>query len=254
MPAKKKHFIDVPACPILNTDFASFIASYSGPQFNLLHIDPPYGVGTDTDKQQGARKDWEHYVDTEQDYWDMLSLLVTAADTIIAPSAHVIWWFPFDHYVRTKAFLNETLPEWRVDPYPLIWFFSDSAGICPTPSVSGRRNYEAAFLLSRNHRPLVRVGNMAVAYPKKFPNKLHQSEKPKHVVTKFCKMLIDDHTIALDPTAGSGRPLQAISDLGPKQVIGLEKIRAIHDLAEQDWLRWERKKLERVDTTNMFDI
>ena len=186
----------------------------------------------------------------------MLSLLVKAADTIIAPSAHVIWWFPFAHYARTTEFLTKNLPEWQVDPYPLIWFFSDAAGICPAPSVSGRRNYEAALLLSRNRRPLVRVGNMAVAHPKRFADKLHQSEKPKHVVTEFCKMLIDDHTIALDPTAGSGRPLQAIAALGPKQVTGLEKVRAIYDLAEQDWLRWERKKEQKtqegVDTSDLF--
>jgi len=246
----------IPTCPIINIDFASFINTYSGPRFNLLHIDPPYGIDTDTNQQQGARKDWEHYADTEQDYWDMLSLFIEAADTIIAPSAHTIWWLPFKHYIRTVQILKERLVEWRIDPVPLIWFFSDSSGICPAPSISGRRNYEFALFLSRNQRPLVHSGNMAVAYPKGFAEKIHQSEKPKHVVSTFCRMLVDDHTIALDPTAGSGRPLQAITDLGSKQVVGLEKNQSIYDLAEQDWLRWERSKAqekrEGINTSNMF--
>lgn len=245
-------------CPILHTDFASFITSWDGPRFNFLHIDPPYGVGVDSSPRWNSKRDGAVYDDTTQDYFAFLSILPRAADTIIASSAHIIWWFPFKYLPATLDFFASQMVEWIVDPYPLIWHNPDRNCILPALGKSGRRTYESALLLTRGDRPLITVGDMSISHPKKTSDRIHISEKPKEVITAFCKMMVDDTTIALDPTAGSGRPLQAIQALGAKKVVGLEKSDAIHHIAFQDWIRWKRKdeheKQTHIDVSNIFSL
>jgi DNA modification methylase len=50
----------------------------------------------------------------------------------------------------------------------------------------------------------------------------HMSEKPEPMLRHFFRMLVDDNSLVLDPTCGSGSAIRAAESLGAKIAIGLE--------------------------------
>jgi predicted RNA methylase len=48
------------------------------------------------------------------------------------------------------------------------------------------------------------------------------SEKPEPMLRHFFGMLVDENTVMLDPTCGSGSALRAAESVGAKYVLGIE--------------------------------
>jgi hypothetical protein len=227
-------------CPIHHTTLSAFTAAYSGPRFNLIHCDPPYGINRHLTTGQGSRQDVNHYDDSEDTFWSYISDLSIFLSRHAADSAHLILWLPPDLF-RVQALVSQLLdllPFWKLDPTPFIWVRADSAGVAPAPAYSGRRTYEWALLFSQGSRKIVQVKDMAYTCPYGRDDRIHESEKPYNLIRYLCSMFVDSTTVAIDPTAGSGRPLQAIHSLGAGSVTGLEKEEAIHASATKDWLRY----------------
>lgn len=205
--------------PLLNEDFHEWAASYTGPRFNFIHCDFPYGVGADA-HDQGQAAAMGGYDDSPDVYWALVGSLATAMDNVVADSAHLMFWFSMDYYHDTKVALEEM--GWSVNPFPLIWFKNDNTGILPDPSRGPRRVYETAFLASRGDRLIVRAKSNVFAHPGK-DKSIHMSEKPVPMLKHFMEMFVDDYSRVLDPTAGSGNALKAASSLGAPTVLGLER-------------------------------
>lgn len=205
--------------PLLNEDFHDWTASYTGPRFNFLHCDFPYGVGADK-HDQGQAAAFGGYADSPDVYWALLDTLRSAMDNVVADSAHLIFWFSMDYYHETQQRLGQM--GWAVNPFPLIWFKNDNTGILPDPTRGPRRIYETAFLASRGDRPVVRAKSNAFAHPGK-DKSIHMSEKPVPMLRHFMEMTVDEHSRVFDPTAGSANALKAATILGAPTVLGLER-------------------------------
>lgn len=205
--------------PLLNEDFHDWSAAYTGPRFNFIHCDFPYGVGADS-HDQGQAAALGGYADSPDVYWALLDTLASAMDNVVADSAHLMFWFSMDYYHDTLSRLNSM--GWSTNPFPLIWFKSDNTGILPDPSRGPRRVYETAFLASRGDRPVVRAKANAFAHPGK-DKSIHMSEKPVPMLKHFMEMFVDEHSRVLDPTAGSANALKAATALGAPTVLGLER-------------------------------
>lgn len=218
------------AVPLFNADFVEWAASYDGPKFNFLHCDFPYGI--DADKHdQGAAGKFGGYKDDPDVYWNLLDTLAEAMNNVIDKSAHLIFWFSHNFYSETKTHLTNM--GWAVNPTPLIWHKNDNKGILPDPRRYPRQIYEAAFLCSRGDRFLVRPKSNVYSGPN--TKNIHMSEKPIAMLEHFMEMTVDNTTIMLDPTAGSGNAVQAAKTLGAKLFVGLEKNVEFHELACEEW-------------------
>ena len=205
--------------PLLNEDFHDWSASYTGPRFNFIHCDFPYGVGADK-HDQGQASAMGGYADSPDVYWALLDTLSGSMANVVADSAHLIFWFSMDYYHETQQRL--TAMGWTVNPFPLIWFKNDNTGILPDPTRGPRRIYETAFLASRGDRPVVRAKSNAFAHPGK-DKSIHMSEKPVPMLRHFMEMTVDEHSRVFDPTAGSANALKAATGLGAPTVLGLER-------------------------------
>jgi DNA modification methylase len=97
---------------------------------------------------------------------------------------------------------------------------SDGTGILPDPERGPRQIYETCLLASRGDRKIVRA--VANAYSAPTVRDTHMSEKPEPMLRHFFGMLVDENTIMLDPTCGSGSSLRAAESLGARRVLGLE--------------------------------
>ena len=204
--------------PLRHADFIEWQRTYSGPKFNFIHCDFPYGVNADK-HNQGAAKSHGGYADGIEVYESLLETLRLAMENIIAESAHLMFWFSMDYY----EFTRDTLAAmgWEVSPFPLIWYKSDNTGILPDPSRGPRRIYETAFHASRGDRLIVRSVSNVVAAP--VTKIVHMSEKNLSMLTKFMEMFCDESTVGLDPTCGSGNAVRAMVARGAHYALGLEK-------------------------------
>jgi len=203
---------------IKQADFTEWSAQYSGPAFNLIHCDFPYGVGVGDKSGQSSRQATGSYTDTPETYFNLLNTFVTNGERFIAPSAHLIFWFSMKFYQVTFEAL--TAGGWNVVETPLVWHKTDNSGIIPDANRQPRRIYETAFFASRGDRKIVRAVANCVGAPT--TREFHTSEKPRSVLRHFMRMLVDETTICLDPTAGSGNAIRVADELGARAALGLE--------------------------------
>lgn len=211
---------EAPKAPLINADFTEWAANYDGPLFNFIHCDFPYGVNAHKQAQGTNLLQYGGYEDSADVYWSLVQTLREAMENVVAESAHLMFWFSMDYYHDTLNALEEM--GWRVNPFPLIWFKSDNTGILPDASRGPRRIYETAFFASRGDRKIVQAVGNAFAHPGK-DKEIHMSEKPRKMLRHFMRMIVDEYTTMLDPTAGSGNAVRVAKDLGAKQVLGIER-------------------------------
>lgn len=216
-----------PPLPILTTDFLTWAPTYSGPPFNLLHCDFPWGrdefegrlslwrLGTDT-----PRAELKPYESTPEAYWALVEALCVNRDRLMAHSAHLLFWFSMHLYRETLERFAQLAPDLEFNRVPLVWLKSDNRGVAPDPSRGPRHVYETALLASRGDRRIVRV--CANAYSAPTDKLYHHSSKPEPMLRHFFGMLVDEHTSLLDPTCGGGSALRAAESLGAERILGLE--------------------------------
>lgn len=213
-----------PETPILHADFSEWAASYTGPAFNILHCDFPYGISLHRGPGQSTAADNKmlaEYDDSPEVYWDLLQTLSSNRNKLIAPSCHIVFWFSQNFRRETEDFFTSHFPDAKIQPHLMIWHRPDNSGILPDPQRYGRRTYETAMLITFGDRMLTRP--KALSFSCEWKDKIHRSQKPLEVVTHFLSMFVDESSTFLDPTCGSGTSIIAAKNLNAKSVLGLEK-------------------------------
>lgn len=214
--------------PVACASFLDWAASYSGPKFNLLHCDFPYGGHVFSGPQaRGSDETEALYDDDPEVYFALLDSLCINLDRFASLSCHLMFWCssriadPTSQYAReTWQRFHSLAPSLSFWQHPLIWVKSDQAGIASDPRHGPRHVYETCLLASRGSRQIARVVNDAYVSPS--DRSLHPSAKPEPMLRHFMTMLVDSTTSVLDPTCGAGSSLRAADSLGARSVLGLE--------------------------------
>lgn len=222
--------------PILTADFHTWVETYTGPKFNLIHCDFPYGINADQ-HDQGQAPEVGGYKDTTQAFYSLLHDFTRFQDNFVEESAHLIFWFALEY--EGHSFYHDvrnTLSSfgWRLDGRLLIWHKSDGTSVLPDPQRGPRWTYETAFFASRGDRKIVRAVSNLVSLPT--TDKYHMSEKPVAVLEHFFRMVCDEYSTLLDPTCGSGNALVAARRLGATRLIGLERDTEFAARARENWI------------------
>jgi len=203
---------------IINTNFLDWSKEVREIPYNVIHCDFPYGINAGDTKGMSGAKSFGYYEDTPDIYWDLLDTFLARQDRFVAPSAHMIFWLSMKFYTPTVEKLRSG--GWRVDDFPLVWHRSDNSGIIPDAQRGPRRTYETALFCTRGDRKIVRpIANSIAGVTTKT---YHMSEKPLPVLEHFFRMVIDETSVVLDPTAGSGNAIKAAETLGANWATGLE--------------------------------
>lgn len=226
-----------PEVPLINADFIEWSETYTGPKFNLLHCDFPYGINANKQQQGSNIAMYGGYADSPDVYFELLRSLHKAMSNVVADHAHLIFWFSMDFYHETKAALSEM--GWKVNAFPLIWHKSDNTGLLPDPNRGPRRTYETAFFATRGDHPIVRAVANSHAHPGA-DKSVHMSEKPRPMLEHFLRMVVDEHSRVLDPTAGSGNAIIVAKQLGAASVLGIERDPTFYERAKENYLDQNR--------------
>lgn len=204
---------------IIQGDFNEWAKTYSGTKFNFIHCDFPYGIDADKMQQGGSVATHGGYDDSEATYFKLLGSLCHNLDRICTQSAHLMFWFSMHYYHETIEFI-ENESDFIIDPFPLIWLKSDNIGLLPDPQRGPRRIYETCLFGSRGDRKV--VGPVSNAYAAPTDRSTHMSTKPEPVLRHFFRMFVDENSLVLDPTCGSGSALRAAESLGAAHIFGVE--------------------------------
>jgi hypothetical protein len=209
-----------PKLPYLNVNFLEWAATpYSGLRFNFIHCDFPYGINYDK-HNGGATGLLGSYADTPELYQNCLDALKTCMSDRVAESAHIMFWLSARVEIVSATATALTEMGWKINPVPLIWHRNDNAGIMPDPQRGPRQVYEVCLFGARGDRKVVQPVSNLYAHPK--TKEIHPSEKPRPMLQHFFRMFVDESTIMLDPTMGSGNSILAAEEASAKQVLGLE--------------------------------
>lgn len=206
--------------PIITGSFLDWIETYEGPQFDVLHVDFPWGKGYSgsNTRKTGRAHVSPTYADDEEVHWDLLESLLTWQDKLALPVAHMLYWFDHAFYQPIKEAITNA--GWTLtQPHPLIWH-KPYQGNAADPKRRPRHTYEAAFLFSRGDRKLVKLDQDVFVGRKE--ESLHINQKSHDMLLQFLGMLVDGNTAVFDPTCGSGSALAAARALGAPRVLGLE--------------------------------
>lgn len=216
---------------IQNKSFLLWAPTYSGPRFNFIHCDFPYGINafdgslgasganSSRDIDLGSAQA-QLYSDSPETYWALIDCLCANLDRLMSPSAHLVFWFSMHHYEATLAEFASRAPSLIFNPIPLIWLKSDNRGVISDARRGPRNIYETALFAYREDRPVIRSTSNAYSCPT--DKTYHHSTKPEPMLRYFFQMFVDETTRMLDPTCGGGSAVRAAESLGAKSTLGLE--------------------------------
>lgn len=120
------------------------------------------------------------------------------------------------NYQETFELLSR---EWKIVPYPLIWN-KGNQGIASRPDFEPRHCYETAFFGYRGDATLIQTHSDIITAS--VIHEYHMSEKNEEMLKAFLRLVVDENTLLLDPTCGSGSALKAALALNAKYAVGLE--------------------------------
>lgn len=226
--------------PVICADFTSWIETYEGPAFDVLHVDFPWGkgyTGSNT-RKTGRAHIAPAYADDENVHWDLLEALLTWQDKIALPVAHLIYWFDHEFYEPIKTAICNS--GWRLlQPHPYIWH-KPYQGVAADTKRRPRHCYESALLFSRGDRKLVKL-DQDVFVGRKDEN-LHMNQKSHEMLVHLLGMFVDAQTAVFDPSCGSGSALAAARELSSPRVLGLELDEENADVARGFLARKEQER------------
>lgn len=232
--------VEEPDLPFRNMDFQTFAnLPLEGPKFNFLHCDFPYGINFDK-HNGGATGTFGAYADTRDAFEVCMDALHCIMRTHVSDSAHLMFWFSARLDLLSPVYDRLGEMGWKLNPVPLVWHRSDNSGILPDPNRGPRQVYETCLFGSRGDRKIIQAVSNLYACPKS--KEIHASEKPLPMLQHFFRMFVDDTTVMLDPTMGSGNAVIAAQEAGAKSALGLEALPEFYDNAVTYW----RRKKARV--------
>jgi ParB/RepB/Spo0J family partition protein len=204
---------------VICTSFLDWAPAYTGPKFNFIHCDFPYGVNIG-----GSHGLWDvkKYENDPKIFFTLTDCLINNFDRFASHSCHLMFWFAPRWYCETLNKLQSLGLEVLIPP--MIWHHSDNRGM--TPWIKGvmqpRRVYDMAFVAQRGGRQLLKdeIPNLYGAPLVSRP--IHPTQKPESMLRHFFSMLVDNTTSMLDPTCGSASALNAAESLGAKATLGIE--------------------------------
>lgn len=186
---------------VVQGEAVAWCLAYSGPAFDCLLTDPPYGVDADEFGDSGGVLPGAHtYQDSAASFQTLMELWIPSVTRIMKESSHVYQFCDIAHF----PYLSQLWAAngWKVFRTPLIWF-KPSAYRAPWPEQGPQRKYEALVYAVRGERPCRRLGGDVLQHAPD-PNMGHNAQKPVSLYRDLLSRSCAPTDRVLDCFAGSG--------------------------------------------------
>jgi adenine-specific DNA-methyltransferase len=183
-------------------------------QFDVILIDPPYGMGADSfGDAAGKMVGIEHKYDDSPDYvWPLMKEIFPHFMRITKPEAHLYVWCDIDFFPDLRAMAAAC--GWWVHRTPLINIKRDG-GRVPWPEHGPRRSYELVLYAVKGRKPVTAIYSdvFTSAFASDEDTAGHGAAKPIESYTELLKRSCRPGDSVVDFFAGTGTILDAAKRL-----------------------------------------
>lgn len=174
----------------------------SGPRFDVILTDPPYGMGAhEFGDGAGRLEGIEHHYDDSYETWkELLRSWAILSFAVAKPQAHAYVFCDFDRFHELKGFMVEA--GWYVFRTPLINVKRNS-GRVPLPDQGPRRQYEICLYAIKGKKPVNAIKS-DVIITEADEQMSHGAQKPEELYKELLSRSIKPGDMVLDSFAGSG--------------------------------------------------
>ena len=176
--------------------------------YDVVEIDPPYGVDLDVNK---TSQTVDEYTDVPTDeYIDFMTRLLESVDEVTSPHSWIIVW----HATRWATALIDIFDAlgWKHTP-PAIWL--KDRGQTNRPDLILPNYYESFFYARKGIPKLKKSRTNIFEYGTiPAPHKKHPTERPVSLMVDVLSCFASVGDNILVPFAGSGNTLLAAADIG----------------------------------------
>jgi len=181
--------------------------------FDVIEVDPPYGIELNTTKKGDASDELERYTEVSpEEYPAFLKKLCDGLYNAASENAWVIFWYgPTWH---TEVFTALSRAGFEVDDIPAIW--NKGSGQTNAPDYYLARAYEP-FAIARKGSPKIKKRGRSNVFdfnPVPPTEKYHPTQRPLPLMLEVLSCFAYPGAKILIPFLGSGVSLRACYALG----------------------------------------
>lgn len=212
-------------------DALEWIKELSDGSVDLVHYDPPWGIGIDSYDRNHKYEDFD---DDSNTGITLARSLIPECYRVLKNDTYMIAWFGIQYY----QFLMDELTEagFNVNPVPYIWYKSNKGGSQNDPSRHALNVWEPFFVVSKGEpRMFKRAQTNLLEYEMvRGIDRTHFAQKNVDLLVDILERFSYGEMVVLDSTFGSGSVFVAAQRLG-RPFLGCEKDPENHKKAIE-WL------------------
>jgi len=173
--------------------------------FNLVELDPPYGIDL-TNKKKSY--DYEGYHDVAYDkYYDFMLRTLKICYKKMSPNSWLLLWFAPEPWFEM---MYQCLIEAKFEAHRMCGIWNKRSGQTNIPSKRLANSYEMFFYAMKGNPELAKPGRSNVfEYTVSSGRKFHPAQRPVAMYEDVLTTFVEPNSRVLVPFAGSGASLIA---------------------------------------------
>lgn len=200
---------------------------------DLVHFDPPWGIGIDAYDRQHNYGTFDDDADTGT---RISQALIPELYRVLKTDTYMLVWFGIQFYQPLVDALTKA--GFKVHPVPYIWYKTDKSGAQNDPTRTTINQWEPLLICEKGEpRMFAKAEGNVLSFPMP-AGRLHFAQKNLELLKELLQRFSYGNMVVLDPTFGSGAALVAARDLG-RAFFGCEKDRDNWEKANS-WMQRSR--------------
>ena len=194
---------------LVNGDCLDWLTTYSGPLFEIILSDPPYGMGADQFGDSGVGTSTHLYEDSYEAWQAIMRVLPSLLYGAAAPAAHCYLFCDLDRFAELRLGMSEA--GWKVHRTPIVWYNPDGFR-APWPDQGPQRKYELILYAVKGDRKVNHLAGDVLTY-KRDAALGHPAQKPVELLRDLLRRSARPGDRVLDPFGGTGSTVEAAHTL-----------------------------------------